>query len=129
MYNIFFHPLRHYPGPLLARATRLYHLYYDLSGAQHLKQKEWHDQYGEVVRVAPDELSYNSAQAWVDICGMCPETQSNAGFSLLYSTLMKGKAALAIDQAASKRIPSFLATLTENIGLTLSWLMKRTIAA
>lgn len=69
IYNIFLHPLRHYPGPLLARATRLYHLYYDLSGVQHLKQKEWHDRYGEVVRIAPDELSYTSAQAWVDICG------------------------------------------------------------
>ncbi|KAF3407915.1 Isotrichodermin C-15 hydroxylase [Talaromyces pinophilus] len=69
VYNIFFHPLRHYPGPFLARATRLYHLYYDLSGVQHLKQKEWHDRYGEVVRIAPDELSYTSAQAWVDICG------------------------------------------------------------
>lgn len=70
VYNVCFHPLRNYPGPLLARATRLYHMYYDLAGVQHLKQKEWHDKYGEVVRVAPDELSYNSAQAWFDICGM-----------------------------------------------------------
>lgn len=31
--------------------------------------KELHDQYGDVVRIAPDELSYNSAQAWKDIYG------------------------------------------------------------
>lgn len=54
----------------MARTTRLYHLYFDLTGVQHLRQKEWHDIYGEVVRVAPDELSYNSARAWFDICGM-----------------------------------------------------------
>ncbi|KAH8691885.1 cytochrome P450 [Talaromyces proteolyticus] len=68
IYNVLFHPLHHYPGPLLARATRLYHIWYDLSGIQHLKQKQWHDTYGPVVRVAPDELSYNTAQACIDIC-------------------------------------------------------------
>lgn len=30
VYNIWFHPLRDYPGPFLARATRLYHAYYDI---------------------------------------------------------------------------------------------------
>lgn len=30
VYNLWFHPLRNYPGPFLARATRLYHAYYDI---------------------------------------------------------------------------------------------------
>ncbi|KAF4951581.1 hypothetical protein FGADI_7356 [Fusarium gaditjirri] len=69
IYNVFFHPLRAYPGPFFARATRLYQVYWDLRGQMHLKTKEWHDQYGGTVRIAPDELSYNTAQAWRDICG------------------------------------------------------------
>ena len=68
-YNVFFHPLRSYPGPFLARATRLYQIYWDLRGQMHIKTKEWHDLYGGVVRIAPDELSYNTVQAWRDICG------------------------------------------------------------
>lgn len=31
--------------------------------------KHWHDRYGEVVRIAPDGLSYNSSDAWEDIHG------------------------------------------------------------
>ncbi|KKA20160.1 Cytochrome P450 [Rasamsonia emersonii CBS 393.64] len=69
LYNLYLHPLRSYPGPFLARATRLYHIYWDLKGVSHLKIKELHDQYGEVVRIAPNELSYNTSQAWRDIYG------------------------------------------------------------
>ncbi|KAL1966235.1 hypothetical protein VTN77DRAFT_4787 [Rasamsonia byssochlamydoides] len=69
VYNLYLHPLRSYPGPYLARATRLYYIYYDLQGVIHLKIKELHDRYGEVVRIAPNELSYNTSQAWRDIYG------------------------------------------------------------
>ena len=30
IYRIFFHPLRHFPGPLLAKATTAYQAYYDV---------------------------------------------------------------------------------------------------
>jgi len=32
--------------------------------------KKLHDRYGNVVRIAPDVLSFNTAQAWKDICGI-----------------------------------------------------------
>lgn len=70
VYNVYLHPLRSHPGPILARATRLYMVLLELRGCLHLRIKEWHDQYGEVVRIAPDSLSYNSGQAWNEICGM-----------------------------------------------------------
>jgi len=69
VYNLYLHPLRLYSGPFAARASRLYFIYWDLRGESHLKIKELHDRYGEVVRIAPNELSYNSSQAWQDICG------------------------------------------------------------
>ncbi|PYI22370.1 putative cytochrome P450 monooxygenase [Aspergillus violaceofuscus CBS 115571] len=69
VYNVYLHPLRSYPGPILARATRLYIVFLEFQGCLHLRTKEWHDQYGEVVRIAPGSLSYNSSQAWNEICG------------------------------------------------------------
>lgn len=64
IYNIFFHPLRYYPGPLLAKANRLNWTYHSWNGDIVNRITELHEKYGEVVRVAPNELSYISAQAW-----------------------------------------------------------------
>lgn len=69
IYNLYFHPLRDFPGPVLARATPLWTVYWELMGVLHSKTKEAHDRYGEAVRTEPNSLSYNSAQAWHDICG------------------------------------------------------------
>lgn len=54
-YNVFFHPLRSFPGPLLARASRLYYSYYRSTGQLEWKTLELHQKYGSVVRIAPDE--------------------------------------------------------------------------
>ena len=67
LYNIFLHPLRHYPGPLLWRATRLTWVIALQRGYLHLDLLALHDKYGPIVRVAPDELSYIDARAWKDI--------------------------------------------------------------
>lgn len=56
-YNLFLHPLRKYPGPFLAGSTRAYYLFYDVRGLSHWKVNEWHQKYGPVIRIAPDELS------------------------------------------------------------------------
>ncbi|KAL6150763.1 hypothetical protein ACJQWK_00291 [Exserohilum turcicum] len=69
IYNIFLHPLRHYPGPRLWAATRLAWSHSLQSGQYHLKLDELHKHYGPVVRVAPDELSYINPEAWRDIYG------------------------------------------------------------
>ncbi|KAK8069501.1 isotrichodermin C-15 hydroxylase [Apiospora phragmitis] len=69
VYNVYFHPLASYPGPLLARATRLYHAYYDIKGVSIWKVKDWHEKYGPIVRIAPDELSYTDSRAWPAIYG------------------------------------------------------------
>ncbi|KAI1958160.1 hypothetical protein LOZ58_005275 [Ophidiomyces ophidiicola] len=69
IYNVYFHPLRSYPGPWLSKATRLHYIYHQLTGDLPYQTKLWHDTYGEVVRIAPDELSYNSSRAYQDIHG------------------------------------------------------------
>ncbi|KZL77278.1 benzoate 4-monooxygenase cytochrome [Colletotrichum incanum] len=68
-YNVFLHPLSAFPGPLLARASRIYYSYYRSIGKLEIITKELHDKYGDVVRVAPDELSFISGMSWDDIYG------------------------------------------------------------
>ncbi|KAF9893580.1 hypothetical protein FE257_010892 [Aspergillus nanangensis] len=69
IYNVFFHPLAKYPGPI-SRATSLVPYLYGLaSGQHHTIVKELHQEYGDVVRIAPNKLSYITGQAWKDIYG------------------------------------------------------------
>ncbi|KAF6827677.1 Versicolorin B desaturase 1 [Colletotrichum plurivorum] len=69
IYNVFFHPLRHYPGPLLWRASPVPKNIYMLRGMYAKKAREIHETYPGTVRVAPNELSYIQPQAWKDIMG------------------------------------------------------------
>ncbi|KAK1974374.1 cytochrome P450 [Colletotrichum cereale] len=69
MYNVFFHPLRRYPGPLLWRFSPVPKNLYLLMGTYATKAREIHEAYPGIVRVAPNELSYIQPQAWKDILG------------------------------------------------------------
>ncbi|KAI1755314.1 cytochrome P450 [Xylaria castorea] len=58
VYRAFFHPLRHFPGPKLARLSQFYHVFRisaKVDNYRHLDRL--HDQYGEYVRVGPNLLS------------------------------------------------------------------------
>ena len=58
-----------YPGPRLAAATRLWYCFYCARGNLIHGLHEAHKKYGDVVRIAPDELSYTDPKAWNDIYG------------------------------------------------------------
>jgi versicolorin B desaturase len=66
-YNLFFHPLRSYPGPLLWRMSSIPWCYHQMTGDRTHLQAQFHLEYGDVLRIRPGELSYTSAQAWDDI--------------------------------------------------------------
>jgi hypothetical protein len=51
-----FHPLAKYPGPILARVSRLWATRVAASGRQNVVSHELFQRYGEVVRVGPDHL-------------------------------------------------------------------------
>ncbi|KIW76438.1 hypothetical protein Z517_11184 [Fonsecaea pedrosoi CBS 271.37] len=72
VYNVYFHPLRHYPGPKLWAASRLPWIWTAISGEIHNKISDLHQTYGPVVRTAPNELSYISDNAWKQIYGHRP---------------------------------------------------------
>lgn len=69
IYNLFFHPLRRFPGPLVSRATNLWRISKLFSGNLHQSVRQLHEEYGPVVRIAPHELSFIESQAWKDIYG------------------------------------------------------------
>jgi len=71
-YNLFLHPLRDYPGPLLWRASSLPWKYTLLRGTMHHDLMRYHQQYGDTVRIKPNEISYANAQAWKDIHAHVP---------------------------------------------------------
>jgi cytochrome P450 len=68
-YNLYLHPLAKFPGPRLNSMSPLPGIYSLLRGRLPLDNKLLHDKYGSVVRVSPNELAFNSAQAWEDIYG------------------------------------------------------------
>ncbi|EMR70851.1 putative cytochrome p450 monooxygenase protein [Eutypa lata UCREL1] len=69
VYNIYFHPLASYPGPLYLAASDIPLAIFSLLGTSQYPLKEAHDRYGEIVRIAPGTLSYINPQAWTDIYG------------------------------------------------------------
>lgn len=69
IYLLFFHPLSAYPGPKLWAICRIPWIRHSLRGELAFKIRDLHDQYGPVVRIAPDELSYTSSAAWKKIYG------------------------------------------------------------
>ncbi|KAL4789032.1 Versicolorin B desaturase [Aspergillus venezuelensis] len=72
VYNLFFHPLCDYPGPLLWRASSLPWKLTLLRGTMHHDLMRHHQKYGDKVRIKPDEISFANGQAWRDIHAHVP---------------------------------------------------------
>ncbi|CAG8951904.1 hypothetical protein HYFRA_00005708 [Hymenoscyphus fraxineus] len=67
IYNLYFHPLAKFPGPKLWAISRIPFITEMLGGNLPFRIKSLHDEYGTIVRVAPDELSFIDSAAWKDI--------------------------------------------------------------
>ncbi|KAM0426442.1 hypothetical protein ACHAPT_008133 [Fusarium lateritium] len=63
----YFSPLRHFPGPVLASVSRLWRVWSVWTGKNEEHYLAAHKKYGPVVRTAPNELSFSSATAALDI--------------------------------------------------------------
>ncbi|KAI1455226.1 cytochrome P450 [Annulohypoxylon moriforme] len=77
-YQIFLHPLRGYPGPLLAKLTDAYGGFYAFQRRLHLKTRENQHNYGSVVRQGPNKLVFNTIEAVRDIYKNDRTTKSKA---------------------------------------------------
>jgi cytochrome P450 len=66
---VYFHPLRNLPGPKMWIAFPVLRFFALSRGQLEAKMRLFHNQYGEVVRFGPNEVSFITAQAWKDIYG------------------------------------------------------------
>ncbi|POS68949.1 cytochrome P450 [Diaporthe helianthi] len=69
IYNVFFHPLRKFPGPKTMAWGRLPWTATVLGGKPYQKLLDLHDKYGPIVRIADNELSIIHPDAWKDVYG------------------------------------------------------------
>lgn len=69
IYNLYFHPNAHFPGPFWARVTRLWYVVESCRGTIPFTILKLHQKYGRIVRIAPDELSISEPAAWKQIYG------------------------------------------------------------
>ena len=70
IYQCFFHPLSHFPGPFLGKLTDLWKLNTHRTGSMPALLCDLHVKYGNVVRIGPNELSFDSVKAVEDIYKM-----------------------------------------------------------
>lgn len=66
---MYFHPLSRFPGPLAHKISRLAYVYRSIRGTLPFDMLEMHKRYGDIVRIAPDELAFSHPNAWQDIMG------------------------------------------------------------
>ncbi|KAH9960412.1 cytochrome P450 [Russula dissimulans] len=69
IYNLFFHPLAHFPGPRGAACTRWWLAYTELGRGISLAtlRKELHQKYGDIIRIAPNELHFSRPSVYNEI--------------------------------------------------------------
>ena len=72
VYNIYWHPLAKFPGPKLRASSFLPYYWALWLGIEPLTTKTIHEDFGQVVRINPNTLSFITAQAWKDIYGLRP---------------------------------------------------------
>jgi hypothetical protein len=65
--RIWFHPLSKYPGPKLWAASRIPYVISLLRGSLNEDMLKMHEKYGDVIRLAPNEVSFAVEEAWRDI--------------------------------------------------------------
>ncbi|KAK2778748.1 hypothetical protein FQN52_005483 [Onygenales sp. PD_12] len=69
VYRGLFHRLRRFPGPPLAKYSKLYHVTQILKKNNDKVIRKWHDKYGSYVRIGPMELSITDPDAVNKIYG------------------------------------------------------------
>lgn len=76
-WELFFSPLRHFPGPVAAKFTNIYRAFTVYLGAMDETQRNWHRDYGVAVRIGPKTISlsdpsligtiYATKNAWLKV--------------------------------------------------------------
>ncbi|KAK4183166.1 cytochrome P450 [Podospora australis] len=87
VYNLYFHPLSHIPGPFWARASGIPSWGHALTGKRHIWLWQQFEIYGNRIRIAPNTVLFRDAQAYSEIYGM----KSNVRRSPFYTAFQRNK--------------------------------------
>ncbi|KAH7130094.1 cytochrome P450 monooxygenase-like protein [Dendryphion nanum] len=82
IYNLFFHPLRHVPGPLLSRMSTWPSFYHACKGDRHIWAWQQFQIYGRRFRAAPDVVLFNSYDAFDDIYAVKANVKRSGFYSI-----------------------------------------------
>lgn len=63
IYNWVTSPIKHIPGPILAKFTNLGRMYDVYKGRPELELRRWHQKYGSVVRIGPTLVNVSDPAA------------------------------------------------------------------
>ncbi|KAI9154961.1 Cytochrome P450 monooxygenase BOA3 [Paramyrothecium foliicola] len=69
IYNLYFHPASKYPGPRLAAISNAWYAYHWITGKYPMAISQALRKYGDVVRIAPNELVFITPKAAADMFG------------------------------------------------------------
>ncbi|KAK3376212.1 cytochrome P450 [Lasiosphaeria ovina] len=108
VYRLFFHPLAKFPGPRLAAVSPIWRYYHCLSGRYAFAIEDALRKYGDVVRIAPNELVFMNHQAFIDIYG----AQHNGRETFLKTSTAWGRDLLGHTSIADKLLVKFRGALT-----------------
>ncbi|KAI1387522.1 cytochrome P450 [Hypoxylon trugodes] len=64
VYRLFLHPLAKVPGPRIAAITSLWYVFQVKKGRMLILNRDLHRKYGPVVRISPNEISFDSEEAY-----------------------------------------------------------------
>lgn len=75
IYNVYFHPLANVPGPPAWSMSRLPFVWALLKGTIVHDFERFHNIYGPILRIAPDEVTFADEAAWADIFQTRPDSE------------------------------------------------------
>jgi cytochrome P450 len=104
IYRLTLHPLAKYPGPLLSKITDWSIVFQASSGDRHLETWKEHNEYGSVVRIGPNVLSFNTATA---LKAIYSGRKGNVRKSDWYRTIDAGSKAFSLHSEIDKSRHAF----------------------
>ena len=133
IYNVFLHPLRHFPGPRMAGATSWWRAYKEVFQQVTMAQLlfDLHQEYGkmmklrrrsiglmhsigEIVRIAPNEVCLSPETTSSLVTNVCSSISASLLHSMIYTMPPKGgtRTKVCIEHPVFSRDPSFSSSTT-----------------
>ncbi|KAH7313675.1 cytochrome P450 [Stachybotrys elegans] len=87
VYRVFFHRLRGFSGPPLAKVSKLWHSVQCVGGQNHLVLERLRQQYGDFVRTGPSEITIFTPEAMVQLDGIGNKNTKPAFYDFLHPNI------------------------------------------